>query len=389
MIDIDETIKRKGFTLYYQPKIDLKTLKVIGAEALIRLKEKDKIIPPSQFIPQAEKNNDIIKIDKWVFNRVVNDAREIFVKTNCKILISFNVSGQHFEKECFLKNLEKIFSSTKDFLGLFEIEITETSIINNVKNAKKNLERLKHIGFSISIDDFGTGWGGLSYLLKLPIDTIKIDKIFIDNIEKDEKALGIVESLIYLCKRLNIKSIAEGVEDIHQVDILKDIGCDVIQGYYYAKPMPIGKFIAFVNAQNNNTETRFINWSEKYSVGSYALDSQHMIVINILNKLFEILRIKKEREEFPLEYFVEIFDEYLLKHFRTEEAIMKRYNYPLIDEHISEHMGLMETYNEFKENLTEINERDLFNLFNMIKDYFLQHELKEDKKMLTYIKKHK
>ena len=386
MIDIQRAIKKNLFTLFYQPKFDISKNKIVGAEALIRLKSKDGYISPSEFILEAEKNGEIIKIDQWVFNKIIKDSREIFTKSNENIFLSFNVSAKHFENENFIKDLEKIFTYTKDFWGLFEIEITESGFLKDIKAAKEKLKHLKKTGFKIAIDDFGVGCGFLTYLKDLPIDTLKIDKFFIDNIETDEKTLAIVESLIYLSKKLNLKTVAEGVENASQVDILKNLGCNVIQGYYYSKPLPLEKFVSLIKKINNPEEPQFIKWSNKYSTGSYAIDSQHMIIINMLNKLFEVLKDKNRRKSFPLEYFTEILDDFINNHFKMEENIMRKYKYPFFQKHKTNHEKFIKEYNKFKQDLTNINERNLYNLFNMLKEWFNKHELKEDKEMVEYLK---
>jgi len=385
-IMIDSAIKKNLFTLYYQPKIDLNTNEVVGAEALIRLKDKDRIIPPSEFIPVAEESGEIIKIDEWVFRQVVKDAREFFVKSNIDIRISFNVSALHFQKETFVSNLEKMFSSTKDFNAMFEIEITESAILKDIEKAKRDVKHLKETGFRISIDDFGTGYASLTYLKDFPIDTLKIDKSFIDRIETDKKSKNIVDGIIYLCNKLNINSVAEGVENAEQVDILKEFCCNKIQGYFYAQPKTLDDFILFVKSFNNTSEkVQFIKWSKMNTTGSYAIDSQHMIIINLLNNLFNILHDKKKRENFPIKHFIEILDRHIMKHYKVENLLMEKYNYPYMKEHLEEHQNFIEKYNDFKSSLSPVNERNLYNFFNLLKKWFYNHEIMLDKKMIDYI----
>lgn len=384
------------FTLYYQPKIDLKKNKIVGAEALIRKIEKvegeegRRLIFPGEFIPQAEENGEIIKIDNWVFKRIVKDAREIFVSTQDKIKLSFNVSGIHFKEKSLFDDLKAMFLSTKDFLSLFEIEITETALIEDEKKASTILEELKKIGFSLSIDDFGVGCGALTYLKDFPIDTLKIDKSFVDEMLNNKKVAGIVESLICLCNKIGLTSIAEGVEEVEQVEFLKNLKCDEIQGYYFSKPMPLKKFIAFVNSFNETEKkSAFIHWSKHYSTGSYAFDSHHMIIVNLLNKLFEILKNTEKRKNFEINYFIDILDDYLKMHFDLENRFMRKYHYPFIQKHLTAHKTFLNEYEKLKENLTNVNERNLFNLFNLLKEWFLEHEIKEDKNLIEYIKKHR
>ena len=154
LINIDDAINNDLFTLFYQPKINLHTHQVIGAEALIRLQDGDEIVFPDKFIPDAEESGEIIKIDEWVFRKLVKDAREFFVKSNIDIRLSFNVSAMHFREKGFVASLEEMFKSSKDFNSMFEIEITESAILSDMDKAIKDIAYLKEIGFSISIDDF-------------------------------------------------------------------------------------------------------------------------------------------------------------------------------------------------------------------------------------------
>lgn len=388
-MDIKKALENNEFILYYQPKVDIQKNQITSAEALIRLKKDNKIYPPSFFIPHAEKSGEIVDIDKWVMKKVVNDSREIFVKSHQVINISFNLSGISFKNKNLINNLEKVFKFSKDFNSEFEIEITETALIDDVKRAKKNLEKLKEIGFTLSIDDFGIGYGSLTYLKEFPIDVLKIDKSFIDDMLKDKKVEYIVESLIYLSNKLNLTSIAEGVEDIDQVDLLKKLNCNKIQGYFYSKPLPLEKFLILIDSFNEkDKKTKFIRYTdEKYSVGDYAFDSQHFILVNLLNKLFDVLKDKEKRKFFPLNYFTDILDEFLKFHFDLEEKYMKKHNYPHIHEHLKEHQKFLEVYNKLKNNLTQTNERNLFNLFNLLKEWFLKHEMTEDKKLVNFVKK--
>ncbi|GAB6044783.1 hypothetical protein JCM11957_03810 [Caminibacter profundus] len=389
MYKINNIIKNDNFILYYQPKINLHTQKIEGAEALIRIKIGNRIIFPNEFIPHAEKSGEIIDIDRWVMKKIIEDSRNIFTKTNQAINISFNVSAKHFLIDDFEENLTNIFTSTKDFNSKFQIEITESAIINNTNLAIKKMHNLKNAGFSLSLDDFGTGYSSLKYFKDFPIYNIKIDKYFIDHLN-DKKSLAIVEAIIFLSKKLNISTTAEGIEEIYQVDKLKEIGCDEIQGYYYSKPLPIKKFITFVKAVNKPTNSQFIIWSdEKYGVGDYSIDTDHMILTNILNNVYNILTNKEERKKENLNRFIEILDDYIHKHFEKEFNFMKKYNYPYIKDHVNQHKKLLKNFNEFKKSLTSSNERNLHNLFNIVKNWLIKHEITKDKKMVEIIKKAK
>jgi hemerythrin-like metal-binding protein len=387
--DIKGAIKNNLFTLYYQPKINLKTKKVESCEALIRLRSGGKIISPDKFIPQAEKDGSIVEIDKRVFKKVTEDARRIFTKTfEEQIRISFNISAIHFSDDDVYENLMNIFVNTKDFNSLFEIEITEGALIKDKQKSLDIINRLKKEGFKFALDDFGTGYASLSYLRDLPIDTLKIDKSFIDNIANDEKHLAIVDATLYLSKKLKIKSVAEGVEDIEQAELLYQMNCDEIQGYYFSKPLPIEKFILFVLSVNKSEkENQFIHWSDKYATHLITIDSQHMILVNLLNKLYVVLKDKELRENTALNDYIDIIDEYIHMHFKIEYKYMNKYNYPQLKEHLLQHENFTKLFQKFKDALfSTTNERNIFNLFKLLKEWFLEHEIKSDKKLVDFIK---
>ncbi|MFK5882185.1 MAG: bacteriohemerythrin [Sulfurospirillum sp.] len=389
--DIKSAIQNNLFTLYYQPKINLKTKKVESCEALIRLIINGKIISPDNFIPQAEKDGSIVEIDKWVFKKVVEDARRIFTKTfEEEIIISFNISPIHFSKDDVFKNLMNIFEKTKDFNSHFEVEITESAFIEDKQKSFEIIDRLKEEGFKFALDDFGTGYASLSYLKDLPIDTLKIDKSFIDDMIIDEKTLAIVDTILYLSKKLKIKSVAEGIENIEQADLLYQMKCDEIQGYYYSKPLPIEKFILFVLSTNKaEKENQFIRWSDKYATHLMAIDSQHIIIVNLLNKLYTVLKDKELREKTTIKNYLDIVDEFIHMHFGTEDNYMQKYNYPKTKEHMIQHKNFIKLFQEFKDTLsTTTNERNIFNLFKLLKKWFLEHEFISDKKLANFIKAH-
>jgi len=328
----------------------------------------------------------IIDIDKWVFNRLIEDSRYIFMKTGENITISFNISATHFEENDFLENIENIFNFTTDFLSKFEIELTEYSFIKDVKDTIFKMNKLKEKGFRISIDDFGTGYSSLLYLKDFPLDSIKINETFVNDINKNIKTEKIIESIIFLGKKLDLKIIAEGVEYIEQVTWLYENGCDEIQGHYYSKPLQLDEFVKFVKAINKPIiQDNFISWNQKYSIGNYAFDSQHMILANILNKLYHELKDEKKDNSDVNIYFL-LLERYIDVHFKAEEEYMKKINYPNLQNHIQMHKDFIKLFEEFKNNLSTSNKRNSYDLFKILKEWFINHELKEDKKIVNFNK---
>lgn len=246
-------LKENMLKLYYQPKIDATQNKIIGLESLLRwVNDKGEYIPPSVFIPLAEKSKLILDIDKWVF---IETCRQIDLWEKMGIKdqkVSINISGNHFKQGRILKTIAEISKVTKIPFDSIEIEITEGVFLENVEDAILILEEIKSMGISISIDDFGTGYSSLNYLKKLPIDRIKIDKSFVDNIVGSKKDRAIVQTIITMTESLDLKVIAEGAELFEQIEVLNQMGCYEIQGYYFAKPMPAEDYNLFFEKWNQN-----------------------------------------------------------------------------------------------------------------------------------------
>ncbi|MGC8734334.1 MAG: EAL domain-containing protein [bacterium] len=267
---INEAIKNNEFTNYYQPiidlsKIDIKELdinkdivnlsldSILGFESLIRWIDKDNnFIPPLEFIPLAEETNLIIDIGKIVIKNGINDLKklkEIFKKD---FRIFFNISPKEFENPYFKDDLINSINSINSEISIFSfnnisIEITENLIIKNFEKFNEILEDLKLKGVWICIDDFGSGYSSLSYLVNLNVNIVKIDRVFIKNIginPKDEKLIKIITDISH---SLGLKVLGEGVETLKQLEFLKSIGCDYVQGFLFAKPMPLNQLIYFLS----------------------------------------------------------------------------------------------------------------------------------------------
>lgn len=239
-LNMQQALDNQEFVIYYQPKISTRTKKIEGAEALVRWIRNNKVIPPNEFIPLFEKNKFIIKLDTYIFNKVCEDLKEWKRKYNNIPLISVNISKEHIVKEDFIKDYLDIAKKNKIDSKEIELEITETATME--RDIVMVMKKIKKAGFIISIDDFGTGYSSLSMLQNMPIDKIKIDKTFIDQINIKSTKKNIIKYIIFIAKQLKIKTVAEGVESLEQVEYLEKIGCDTIQGYYYSKPLSKNDF---------------------------------------------------------------------------------------------------------------------------------------------------
>lgn len=223
--------------LVYQPKVDLKTLKTIGVESLIRWNHPTRgFIPPDVFIPSVEETKLIHLLTDWVLKQSLEKCKEL-MNLGYTLPVSINISARNLHDPDFYKRSIEIIRISQVPFYLIEFEITERILMINPIESKKILDKFVNHGIKISIDDFGSGYSSLAYLTQFPIHYIKIDRLFMKNIVSDSSMASIVKSTIDLSKTLGYTVIAEGVETKEAVDLLLNMNCDLVQGYYFAKPM--------------------------------------------------------------------------------------------------------------------------------------------------------
>lgn len=243
---MEQALKDNEFEVFYQPKVFTNTEKIAGAEALVRWRRNGEIIPPNKFIPLFEKNKFITKLDFYIFEQVCKDLACWKEKYDFIPKVSINVSKEHFINENFIQDYVKITECYHLDRSQIDLEITESATIDANIDILKILNNIKAQGFTISIDDFGTGYSSLSMLQNMPIDIIKIDKIFIDKADLSNHD-NIINYIMFLANRLGVKTIIEGVETQEQTKFIREIKCDMIQGYYYSKPISKEDFENYFN----------------------------------------------------------------------------------------------------------------------------------------------
>jgi EAL domain-containing protein (putative c-di-GMP-specific phosphodiesterase class I) len=248
LVSLFHALQNDKFTLVYQPKIDIQTNELTGVEALIRWNDSNhNNMSISELIKRAEDAEFINQITKWVIRNVAEQLK-IWKEEGLDISVSINLSSRDLSDETFIDYVDEYITKNEIDPDCIEFELTERSIILNEDLTSEELKKLKSIGIKLSLDDYGTGYNSLKYLLGFVgvFDYLKIDKIFIDNILKDESFI-IVECIIKFAHGLGMKIIAEGVETIEQSELLKNMGCDIIQGYYYSKPLSPDELEQFMN----------------------------------------------------------------------------------------------------------------------------------------------
>jgi diguanylate cyclase (GGDEF)-like protein len=257
--DLRNALENNQLTLNYQPQLDLRTGRIIGAEALLRWfkpdnsKEGGKFISPAEFIPIAEQSGLIVPIGEWVMEQACLEAKR-WHDSGHPIRIAVNVSGEQFQQSDLVAFTKSVLEKTKINPRFLELEVTESAFMEDIQQTIKTLKELHALGVELAIDDFGTGYSSLSYLRQFPIDRLKIDQSFIRNALNNTDDAAIARTIIALGRSLNLKIIAEGVETAAHEQFLISEGCDEVQGYRYARPVPSQKFVEFMSLYTGNLD---------------------------------------------------------------------------------------------------------------------------------------
>ncbi|WOG29339.1 putative bifunctional diguanylate cyclase/phosphodiesterase [Endozoicomonas sp. 8E] len=256
--DLHEALKHHELSLVYQPQIDFKTSRMVGAEALLRWKHPEKgLISPEMFIPMAEDNLEIIPIGDWVLESACQQLHEWHKTEFHDLRIAVNLSAIQLRDKNIVDRIKYLLEKYQIPPRLLEIEVTETSIMEDIELSSEQLNNIKATGITLAMDDFGTGYSSLSYLKQFPFDKLKIDKSFVEGLPGNKENTVIVEAIIQLGRSFGIKVIAEGIENREQETHLIKSGCTEGQGYFYSKPLADQEFAEFLrNWKNKSTSSR-------------------------------------------------------------------------------------------------------------------------------------
>ena len=250
--ELRRAISKQEFTLYYQPRVDIKSKRVIGAESLLRWQHPDRgIVLPNEFLSILEETGLIQSVGYWVLQESMEALQRWQEQSLPDIKLAVNLSARQFHEIELPQKIEEIASNAKLDLAeqRLELEITESLLMEDITATRAMLNRLHTMGLKIAIDDFGTGYSALSYLITFPLDHLKIDKSFVDRIHTSDNAKAIVEAIISLSYSLRLNVIAEGVETRDQLVALQSLGCKQFQGFLFAKPMPERGFVDLMSRQ--------------------------------------------------------------------------------------------------------------------------------------------
>ena len=253
---LHRALERQELVLYYQPKVNVVSGQIVGAEALMRWKRGGELVPPAEFITVAEESGLIVPITEWAVREVCEQLVRWSDQGHPPIPVSVNISGRHIQRANLVEPVQAALIGFKLDPRLLELELTETVLMHNLSATLPLLQALKDLGVSISIDDFGTGYSSLSYLKRLPIDTLKIDRSFVRELETSSDNAAIVGAIIAMSKSLKLRVVAEGVETQGQMTRLFDQGCQLMQGFLFSPAVPGDDFPSMLKASTSQSHWR-------------------------------------------------------------------------------------------------------------------------------------
>ncbi|MEW6707441.1 MAG: EAL domain-containing protein [Pseudomonadota bacterium] len=235
---LHKAIERNELVLHYQPKVDVRAARMVGAEALMRWQRGNTLVPPGDFIPLAEETGLIVPLSEWAVREAARQAKVWQVSFGFNDSIAVNLPNRLFERSDLVEHIHQSVSNYGVPHRAIQLEITETGLMKDLQNVIPSLHRLNEIGVEISIDDFGTGYSSLAYLTTLPISELKIDRSFVRDLGITPQSSAVVTAIIALARSLGLRVVAEGVENLRQMEVLHRLGCGVMQGFLFSRPIP-------------------------------------------------------------------------------------------------------------------------------------------------------
>lgn len=272
--ELERALKAGEIIPFYQPVVDVTTGRLRGCEVLMRWRKADgTLIPPAAFIPLAESSGLIMEMTRNLMRQVVQELGPI-TQVRPNLQISFNLAAQHFSNNSIVEDVRKIFESSQVRLNQIVLEVTERQPLDDLTQARKVIAALQNMGVKIAIDDIGAGHSGLSYILKLGVDVIKLDKMFVDALGSENNSTAIIGTLVELARNMDIEIIAEGVETFEQVIALRERGIRSVQGYVFAPPLPGTSFLRLIEATDHQAQANESKAAAAVSFGFGYLSSR-------------------------------------------------------------------------------------------------------------------
>jgi predicted signal transduction protein with EAL and GGDEF domain/FixJ family two-component response regulator len=235
---LHKALERNEIVLHYQPKIDVRAARMVGAEALMRWQRGNTLVPPADFIPLAEETGLIVPLSEWALKEAARQAKLWQLQFGFSDSIAVNLPSRLFERTDLVEHIHQCVSAYGVPHRSIQLEITENNLMKDLQNVIPSLHRLNEVGVEISIDDFGTGYSSLAYLTTLPISEVKVDRTFVRDLGITPQSSAVVTAIIALARALGLRVIAEGVETLRQMEVLHRLGCSLMQGFLFSKPLP-------------------------------------------------------------------------------------------------------------------------------------------------------
>ncbi len=377
------------FSIHYQPQLDLHTNEICGFEALLRWNSPELgSVSPSDFIQIAEYSHLIIPIGKWVLRNACYFIKKLQIRGCPGFVVSVNVSVLQLLQEDYVDTVLTQLALIELDPRYLELEITESMLIESYEIIYRKLEILRSHGIKIAMDDFGKGFSSLSGLQSLPIDILKVDKVFIDSIVESSRSSCIADMIIQIGKRMGLRVLAEGVETQEQLDYLIRNGCDVIQGYLFSKPVPEEKIPALIGScLEKSYELYGFDWKDDYSIGIENIDVQHKKLFELGKRLSELVfSIDYPINGGQIENILMELKSYTTIHFRYEESLMRMHGYAYLENHINEHAALIVKVNKVNKEFDQYALKDFYMyLIDFISVWITNHILKEDMKFGEFV----
>jgi diguanylate cyclase (GGDEF)-like protein/hemerythrin-like metal-binding protein/PAS domain S-box-containing protein len=361
--DLHRALVGRQLALHYQAQVDVDN-RILGAEALVRWNHPLRgMIPPAYFIPIAEESSLIIEIGHWVLDEA---CRQLALwsndESNSVLVLAVNVSAHQFKAPGFVGSVAEVISKHRINPARLKLELTESVVLDDLAGIVATMHMLKALGVGLSMDDFGTGYSSLSYLKQLPLDQLKIDKSFVNDIVTNQDDAMMVQTIITMAHNFRMNVIAEGVETAEQLAFLKQHGCMVYQGYLFSKPVPIEEFEKLLGRLHSPVESHLPNveaspeqllrkdkmelaWTDQMSVGNAKIDSDHKKLITMVNGIQYMI---KARAVSALPEAFEQFEHWLRLHFESEENIAQKIKFPFAQNKL-EHEQLLEEFHHMKD----------------------------------------
>jgi EAL domain-containing protein (putative c-di-GMP-specific phosphodiesterase class I) len=243
--------QRGELVLHYQPEVLLRTNQIVGCEALVRWRHPEwGLVPPNEFVPIAESSNLIIELGDWVLQEALRRCAHWQVRYADRnpLVVAVNISAKQFVAADFVDKVGAVLAETGARPANVCLEITESVLLDDAEETIARLDQLKALGVHLAIDDFGTGYSSLSYLRRFPVDILKVDQTFVSGLGHDPEDSAIVQAVVHMGQALRMTTLAEGVETAHHVIELRELDCDVAQGFHFARPVPAEQFEALLDA---------------------------------------------------------------------------------------------------------------------------------------------